>query len=319
MKVCCDTEGRELTDERRYAPTSVPLRRKPCSRSPETLFHFTGIPILVVHPPRDLPMAWGPFFSSPRAVGMDLDDGAVQRHRLQLDADQLGALQVFEDPVEHPVLGPTIHTGVDRVPVPKALRQPSPLAPLLGDVQDRVEHLQIGHADIATLSREAGLDACVLRLGELHPANDITNRPIVLTGPSRNDIRRLWRGPGRGSGRRLATAQNRTRSAGQSGRAEAGRGRDDALVLRHTSRARTCRGRRESRELQAMVCRGVQPLASLVQAELADKLDTPDLRLDFASLAASDVHGRARAWRSLVGRDAVMDEREARRLVGLNG
>ena len=128
-------------------------------------------------------MAWGPFFSSPRAVGMDLDDGAVQRHRLQLDADQLGALQVFEDPVEHPVLGPTIHTGVDRVPVPKALRQPSPLAPLLGDVQDRVEHLQIGHADIATLSREAGLDACVLRLGELHPANDITNRPIVLTGP----------------------------------------------------------------------------------------------------------------------------------------
>ena len=130
-------------------------------------------------------MAWGPFFSSPRAVGMDLDDGAVQRHRLQLDADQLGALQVFEDPVEHPVLGPTIHTGVDRVPVPKALRQPSPLAPLLGDVQDRVEHLQIGHADIATLSREAGLDACVLRLGELHPANDITNRPIVLTGPNR--------------------------------------------------------------------------------------------------------------------------------------
>ena len=45
LKLCCDTEGRELTDERRYAPTSVPLRRKPCSRSPETLFHFTGIPI----------------------------------------------------------------------------------------------------------------------------------------------------------------------------------------------------------------------------------------------------------------------------------
>ena len=114
-------------------------------------------------------MAWGPFFSSRRAVGMDLDDGAVQRHRLQLDADQLGALQVFEDPVEHPVLGPTIHAGVDRVPVPKAPRQPSPLAPLLGDVQARVEHLQIGHADIATLSRETGRDACVLRFGELHP------------------------------------------------------------------------------------------------------------------------------------------------------
>ena len=39
-----DTDGRQLTDERRYAPTSIPLRRKPCSRSPETRFHFTGIP-----------------------------------------------------------------------------------------------------------------------------------------------------------------------------------------------------------------------------------------------------------------------------------
>ena len=96
-------------------------------------------------------MAWGRFFSSPRAVGMDLDDGAVQRHRSSLMRNQLGALQVFEDPVEHPVLGPTIHAGVDRVPVPKALRQPSPLAPLLGDVQNRVQHLQVRHADIATL------------------------------------------------------------------------------------------------------------------------------------------------------------------------
>ena len=128
-------------------------------------------------------MAWGPFFSSPRAVGMDLDDGAVQRHRLQLDADQLGALQVFEDPVEHPVLGPTIHAGVDRVPVPKALRQPSPLAPLLGDVQDRVQHLQVRHADIATLPRKTRLDACVLRFGELHPSTVPRSRPIVLTRP----------------------------------------------------------------------------------------------------------------------------------------
>ena len=75
----------------------------------------------------------------------------------------------------------------------------------------------------------------------------------------------------------------------------------------------------ESREsYRRWFAAGVQPLASLVQAELRLKLDTPDLRLDFASLAAADVHGRARAWRSLVGRDATMDEREARRLVGLD-
>ena len=61
----------------------------------------------------------------------------------------------------------------------------------------------------------------------------------------------------------------------------------------------------------------VQPLAAVIAAECADKLDTPGLALDFQSLAAADIHGRARAWRSLVGREAVMDEREARRLVGL--
>ena len=61
----------------------------------------------------------------------------------------------------------------------------------------------------------------------------------------------------------------------------------------------------------------VQPLAAVIAAECADKLDTPGLGLDFQSLAAADIHGRARAWRSLVGRDATMDEREARRLAGL--
>jgi len=35
---------------------------------------------------------------------MDLDDGAVHRHRLQLEADDLLPLQLFEHPVEHPVL-----------------------------------------------------------------------------------------------------------------------------------------------------------------------------------------------------------------------
>ena len=35
--------GRTLTAQRRCAPTSVPFRRNPCSRSPESVFHFSGI------------------------------------------------------------------------------------------------------------------------------------------------------------------------------------------------------------------------------------------------------------------------------------
>ena len=57
----------------------------------------------------------------------------------------------------------------------------------------------------------------------------------------------------------------------------------------------------ESREsYRRWFAASVLPLAALVQSELRDKLDVPDLRLDFQSLAAADVHGRARAWRSLL-------------------
>ena len=74
----------------------------------------------------------------------------------------------------------------------------------------------------------------------------------------------------------------------------------------------------ESREsYRRWYAAGVLPLARLVETELRDKLDVPDLRLDFASLAAADVHGRARAWRSLVGRDATMSDADARAIVGL--
>ena len=41
----CDTDGRELTDERRCAPTSVHVRRNLRSRSPESVFTFTEIAI----------------------------------------------------------------------------------------------------------------------------------------------------------------------------------------------------------------------------------------------------------------------------------
>ena len=38
-----DRDGRRLTDNRRFAPTSVHLRRNPRSRSAESVFNFSGI------------------------------------------------------------------------------------------------------------------------------------------------------------------------------------------------------------------------------------------------------------------------------------
>ena len=60
----------------------------------------------------------------------------------------------------------------------------------------------------------------------------------------------------------------------------------------------------------------VQPLAELVAAELADKLDVPGLSLRFDRLFASDLSGRARAFGSLV--KAGMDADRAARLAGLS-
>ena len=59
----------------------------------------------------------------------------------------------------------------------------------------------------------------------------------------------------------------------------------------------------------------VAPVARLVESELAAKLDVPDLRLVLDDLAAADMTGRARAWRSLVGPEAKLDPATAARLV----
>ena len=59
----------------------------------------------------------------------------------------------------------------------------------------------------------------------------------------------------------------------------------------------------------------VAPVARLVEHELRRKLDAPDLSLNFDSLFASDLSGRARAFQSLVG--GGMDVAKAAALAGL--
>lgn len=61
----------------------------------------------------------------------------------------------------------------------------------------------------------------------------------------------------------------------------------------------------------------VQPLGALVAEECSRKLDVPGLRLDFGAIAAADVHGRSRAFRSLVGQEHKMDPERAARIVGI--
>lgn len=62
----------------------------------------------------------------------------------------------------------------------------------------------------------------------------------------------------------------------------------------------------------------IAPVGRIVEAELARKLDEPDLSLSFDGMMASDVTGRARAWRSLAGKEATMNPADASRLVGFD-
>ena len=63
----------------------------------------------------------------------------------------------------------------------------------------------------------------------------------------------------------------------------------------------------------------VQPLAELLSVELAVKLEAPGLRLSFDRLFASDLQGRARAYRSMIGRDGGIAPERAAELAGLAG
>ncbi len=56
------------------------------------------------------------------------------------------------------------------------------------------------------------------------------------------------------------------------------------------------------------VTSSVGPIAKVAQKELADKLDTPDLSLDFTDLRSADIMGRARAYASMVGAGLSPDQ-----------
>ena len=59
----------------------------------------------------------------------------------------------------------------------------------------------------------------------------------------------------------------------------------------------------------------VSPLSKIVTAELAAKLDAPELALTFEDLRAADIVGRARSYKQLV--EAGMNKAKAAAITGL--
>jgi len=116
---------------------------------------------------------------------MHFDRGRVQGHRFDLDADDLIVLQLREYPIQHAVLRPAVHPRINGVPVAEPLGQTAPFAALLGHIQDRVQHPQIGQAHIAALNRQAVLDPAVLRFVDFHArcAQYLTQLMISVNTP----------------------------------------------------------------------------------------------------------------------------------------
>ena len=99
---------------------------------------------------------------------MDLDDGTVQGDGFDFHADDLCVLQLGKDAIQYPTLRPAIHARIDGVPVAESLGEPAPFAPLLGDVQDGVEHLEIVERHVAALRGQPRRDVAILCIGDFH-------------------------------------------------------------------------------------------------------------------------------------------------------
>ncbi len=92
-------------------------------------------------------------------------------------------VQLGQDAIQHPALRPPVQTRIDRGPVPEPLGQAAPFAAMLGDVQDRVEDLQIVERDVPALCPQVSLDVPILSLGEFHGRSIAETGSVVLTGP----------------------------------------------------------------------------------------------------------------------------------------
>lgn len=60
---------------------------------------------------------------------------------IDLDVNGVVFLQPGKDPIQDTLLGPTIGARINRMPITKFPRQPSPLTAMFRDIQNGVEYL----------------------------------------------------------------------------------------------------------------------------------------------------------------------------------
>ena len=107
---------------------------------------------------------------------------AIQRDRLDPDANDLRTLQFREHAIQYAALGPSVHPRVDRVPPTEAFWQTAPLATVLSNIKNRIQNVQVRHTYVATLTRQAVFNLSILGFGDLHHRR-IQLNPISVNTP----------------------------------------------------------------------------------------------------------------------------------------
>jgi len=101
---------------------------------------------------------------------VDFNDSAVERNCFYCKTEYLLMLKALKYAVKNTVLAPTVHTCVNGMPTAKILRQTTPLAPMLRNIQDRIQHLEVVKTDISPLARKAVSNSLILFASDLHSA-----------------------------------------------------------------------------------------------------------------------------------------------------
>ena len=107
------------------------------------------------------------------------------REFIDLHADDPLSPQFGEHLFQKTFFRPSVHAGIDGVPVAETFRQSSPLAPAFGHVEYGVQKIQIAHLYVAALAGQQILDPLVLLRREFHvwDLSYMIDYAIALTFP----------------------------------------------------------------------------------------------------------------------------------------
>ena len=90
-------------------------------------------------------------FLSADAVGMEVDDPAIETAVLDFDPHELLMVQLLEPPIRSARLRPKIHAAANREPVAEALRMRPPSAAGLREVQDSANDWEVSEENDTAL------------------------------------------------------------------------------------------------------------------------------------------------------------------------